>query len=141
MDSQSGLKLLTTFRNGGEAVQNLQLFSRAWDECVELQSTSRQDWIGRTLLSLQRLDRYEVAAHNGEFTVGGIILAQDLDVHVGPCISVFAQYVLPEFRLQGVSPRLMREAVRLARMGGSPVLAYTHREGPWRYQTVYRRLS
>jgi GNAT superfamily N-acetyltransferase len=80
--------------------------------------------------------------HNGEKVVGGLCLAPDpWDVHVGPCLSVFAQYVLPEFRLQGVSARLMREALRIAKKSGVPALAFTHRKGPWRYETIYRKVN
>ena len=56
-------------------------------------------------------------------------------------MSVFAQYVLPEFRHQGVSARMMREALRIAKKSGVPVLAFTHRKGPWRYETIYRKVN
>lgn len=136
------LVIHTASRLPDEPVQNLDMFIRAWDECVELQVTPKQEWIGRALLSLQALDRYEVGvACNGEI-VGGLVLAHDpWDAHVGPCISVFAQYVLPEFRLQGVSQKLMRAALAIARNSGAGVLAFTHRKGPWCYQTKYRRIQ
>ena len=142
---QYGIKhvdsLFEKFRLHGEPVQNFEFFSRAWDECAELQCTPKQDWIGRNLLSLQALDRYEIAiVRQGEF-IGGLILAEDFwDVHVGPCMSVFAQYVLPEYRNTGVSAACMRAALRIARKAGAPTLAFTHRKGPWRYETVYRSL-
>ena len=129
-------------RKRGEAVQSLELFTCAYDECVELQQQSKDEWIGRALLSLQEMDRFELAAIHGARTVGGIVLAHDpWDVHVGPCMSVFAQYVLPEYRNQGISPRLMREVLRIAKGSGVSTLAYTHREGPWRYSTLYRSIN
>lgn len=118
------------------------MFTRAWDECVELQVTPKDDWVRMALHSLSELDRYEVHAFADGKIVGGLVLAADpWDVHVGPCVSVFAQYVMPEWRNKGASPRMMREAIRVARDCGAQVLAFTHRVGPWRYQTIYRRLA
>lgn len=98
--------------------------------------------MGRALLALQEMDRYEIAAFIDGEVVGALVLAFDpWDVHVGPCMSVFAQYVLPEHRLSGVSPRLMREALRIAKRVGVSTLAYTHRVGPWRYETSYRSIK
>lgn len=135
--------VLTISRLPDEPVQNFEMFTRAWDECEELQSQTKDEWIGRSLLSLQGLVRYEIGVlDNSGRVLGGIVLAQDpWDAHVGPCMSVFAQYVLPEFRNRGISPRLMREAIRVARKDGAQTLAFTHRKGPWRYETLYRRIK
>lgn len=114
---------------------------RSWDECVELQCTPRELWTGRTLLALGQNERYEIAALHGQEIVGGLVLLREIDVHVGDCMSVVAQYVLPEYRLQGISPRLMRGAIRIAREAGAPTIAFTHRKGPWRYETIYRRIN
>lgn len=142
VDAHGAVRILVTFRNRGEAVQNLELFSRAWDECVELQQSPKQEWIGRSLLSLQQLDRYEIAAVQGSDVVGAVLLAEDKwDVHVGPCVSVFSQYVLPEYRERGISSKLMREAIKLARAIGVSTLAFTHRKAPWVYTTRYWRIK
>ena len=136
------IHVLVTSRCKGEAVQNLESFQRAYDECIELRQQSKEVWLGRALLALQGMDRWEIAAFTDESFAGGLVLAHDpWDVHVGPCMSVFAQYVLPEYRLQGISPRMMREAIRIARSSGCSTLAYTHREGPWRYATHYRSIQ
>lgn len=132
----------TYYRHPGEAVQNLSMFARAWDECVELQSNPREVWIGHSLVNLQNLARWEIGVFDDDKIMGGILLAEmPWDAHVGPCLAVFAQYVLPEYRLRGVSPRLMRESIRIARKAGAPTLSFTHRKGPWRYDTLYRRLN
>lgn len=125
----------------GEAVQNVTLFQRAWDECAELQVRSQLVWVGDAILALSALERYEVAVMLDGLPIGAAVLANDpWDAHVGPCMSVFAQYVLPEYRNRGLSLALMRECIRIAREGGAGVLAYTHRVAPWRYETTYRRL-
>lgn len=138
----SDLKFLITKRVYGQAVQAPELFYRAWDECIELHVTNKDEWVGTTLSTLACIeDRYEIGMHNGTCTVGGIILAPDLDIHVGRCLSVFAQYVMPEYRNRGISLRCMRLAEQIAKDMGFPVLAYTHRLGDWRYETIYRKIS
>lgn len=135
------IRVIVSKRSAGEAVQNIELFSHAYDECVELRQQSKEVWMGRALLALQGLDRWEIAVLEDGSVIGGLVLAHDpWDVHVGPCTSVFAQYVLPEHRLKGISPKLMRVALRVARTAGYPTLAFTHRAGPWRYSTIYRRI-
>lgn len=131
----------TTFhRLPGEPVQNVTLFQRAWEECEELQVQSEEVWVGSALLSLAALERYEVGILTDAGPIGAAVLASDpWDAHVGPCMSVFAQYVLPEFRNTGASLALMRECLAIARDSHAGVLAYTHRVAPWRYQTIYRR--
>ena len=136
------IRVMVFPRKRGDAVQSLELFTRAYDECVEFQQQSKDEWVGRALLSLQEMDRFEIGAFHGAKTVGGVVLAQDpWDAHVGPCMSVFAQYVLPEYRNQGISPRFMREVLRIAKSSDVSTLAYTHREGPWRYSTLYRSIK
>jgi GNAT superfamily N-acetyltransferase len=135
------LNFICTYRKAREAVQAPELFLRAWDECLELQVVDKEAWVASALHRLTLFDwRYEIGMHNGLHTVGGIVLAPDDDIHVGPCLSVFAQYVMPEYRNRGVSLRCMRLAERAAKDLGYNTLAYTHRLGDWRYETIYRRL-
>jgi GNAT superfamily N-acetyltransferase len=134
------ISVTSTHRLPGERV-DMQLFQRAWDECVELQQQPKSLWLSRTVAMLACVERYEITASVGDKLIGGVIVGPDDDCHVGRCYSVFAQYVLPEYRLQGVSPKLMRAALRIARSTGSPTFAYTHRQGPWRYETTYRSMQ
>jgi GNAT superfamily N-acetyltransferase len=83
-----------------------------------------------------------VWVQHGGTVIGAALVAHDpWDAHVGPCVSVFTQYVLPEHRNSGVSQALMRECLRIARAAGAGVLAFTHRKAPWRYETRYRRIK
>lgn len=135
------MQVQTSHRRAGDALQNVELFERAWDECIELQVQDKHTWLGMTLLALSQLDRYEVFVVRDGKMVGAIVLASDpWDVHVGPCMSVFSQYVLPEYRCTGISRALMREAFKIARDNCAGVLAYTHRKAPWRYETIYKRI-
>lgn len=124
-------------------VPNVSLFARAWEECPELQVRSKAHWLGTTLDTLFKLEeRYDIALWTPEGEpVGGLILTLDEDIHVGTCMSVVAQYVFPEYRNKGVSLRCMREAMRIARERCAPVLAFTHRIGDWRYETIYKELA
>lgn len=136
------IKFFTSHRAQGEDVQAPLLFYRAWEEFIELRVMDKETWVAETLSRLSLLPwRYEIGMHNGDQGVGGILLGPDEDIHVGPCLSVYAQYVLPEYRNRGISLRCMRLAVRAAIDFGYKVLAYTHRVHDWRYETIYRRLT
>jgi len=141
MQLNQGLRLETYQRLSGEPVQNISMFERAWDECVELQVQSKEVWIGQVLIAIQSLDRCEIGVFAGSTTVGGMVVASDpWDSHVGPCMSVVTQYVLPEYRNSGVSRQFMRKALDIAKTSGARVLAFTHRKAPWRYETIYRSI-
>ena len=132
------VEVLTFQCCAGDPVHNVGLFLAAHEECAELQTQPARAWLGKTLHALQSVGRTEVLVRvNGENAGGGII-ARGFDPHVGECIEILCQYVLPEFRNMGVSARIMRKAVKLAK--GS-VLAYTHRIGDWKYLTQYRRIN
>lgn len=135
------MNFLVMPRKRGEPVQAPELFDRAWDEFIELQVMDKLTWLQHTLSILSGLDRFEIAMHNGKHTVGGVILARDNDIHIGDCLSVFAQYVMPEYRNIGVSMRCMRECYRLTKELEHTHLAYTHRLGDWRYETIYKGIK
>lgn len=125
-----------------QPVQNYTLFKSAYNEFIELKVQPLEHFVSRALIALRGLRRWEISAHLDDGTcVGGLVLAHDLDdPHVGQCVSVFAQYVLPEYRHLGLSRRFMREGIRIAREADVPVFAWTHRTGNWKYTTNYRRL-
>ena len=134
------LKRQTFHRLKGEPVQNVELFRMAWHEFPELKVQDEHVWLSNSLYTMSELDRFEIAITAGDRTIGAAIVADDpWDPHVGPCMSVFAQYVMPEYRNRGVSRLIMREALTLAREYNAGVLAYTHRLGPWKYATIYKR--
>jgi len=128
------------FYHAGEPCTNLHLYSKAWDEYIELQGMNKQDWLCHYTGILESVDRWEIGIFQGDKAVGGIVLALDSDIHVGHCMSVISQYVLPEFRNRHVSLRCMRTAIDIAHDEGCTILAYTHRLGDWRYKTIYRRI-
>lgn len=137
----SGLRFQVDLYLADTPVHNVSLFERAWDECIELQVQPKDAFVGNSLLMLQSCTRWEIAMwHRGE-AVGGLVLAIDNDVHVGECMSVFAQYVLPEYRNKNIASRCMREAIRITKLTKLRVLAYTHRVGDWTYKTTYRRIQ
>lgn len=136
------LELTTYHRLPGEPVQNVSLIERAWHECVEMQVRPLEEYLTATLLTLASLDRLELIVTHGDVPVGAVVVAHDpWDSHVGDCVSVFAQYVLPEYRNRGISLMLMRESLQAAKDFGASVLAYTHRTAPWRYETTYKRIA
>ena len=134
-------ELRVQFLNALEPSTNKHLYSKAWDEFIELQVMDKQTWIRNLHDALESVPRWEIGMWLGDTAVGGIVLSNDNDVHVGPCLSVIAQYVLPEYRFRSISLHCMRIAMRTARQCNIPILAYTHRKGDWRYEIIYRRTN
>lgn len=134
------MKLRVQFLQALQPSTNKHLYSIAWNECIELQVADKQAWVQHYTGILESVPRWEIGLWDDTRAVGGVVLARDSDIHVGDCMSVISQYVLPEFRNKQVSLLCMRESIRIARELGYTTLAYTHRLGDWKYQTTYRRI-
>ncbi len=134
------LSVISNLRQPGEPTDGRWFLDDGWAEFSELQFTSLQEFKRRVHDSICSIERLEVLATVGGRPAGIAVLAVDEDLHVGLCLSVQWQYVLPEFRNAGVSPAFLRVARDVARKANLPTLAFTHRLGPGVYKTSYRRL-
>lgn len=137
----SALRFVCVPKAAGEDCLAPSLFYRAWDECIESQGMDKEAWVARTLRLITSVPRYEMGFYDGDTPVGGISLTIDYDPHVGECLCVMSQYVLPEYRNKGISLRCMRECVRLAKRLEHTMLAFTHRQRDWVYTTTYKRIT
>ena len=117
------------------------LFEAAWDEFIELKCMPKREWIAAQLALLEESSRIEIQVWDGASIAGVCIVSDDWDVHVGPCMSVLVNYVLPEYRQYRPGTALFRGALRIAREMRFPAFAWTHRVGDWHYSTRYRRLT
>lgn len=136
------IECAVSFREAGqEPTGDSSLYWHAWGEFIELQVMDREAWVEHHTALLTSLPRYEFTLTDGGTLVGGLILVHDHDVHVGECMSVLANYVLPEYRSRVLGSRLFRAALNLTRDTGCSVLAFTHRVKDWQYITNYRKLS
>ena len=124
----------------GTPVPAPHLFESAWDEFIELGVVDKIAWVGNALAMHMTVPRYDIGVFVQDKVVGGLCLAADDDPHVGTCLTVISNYVLPEYRGL-VGARCFRECLRVAKRSGYPVLAYTHRLKDWEYKTIYRKLK
>ena len=124
----------------GEVCDGFTLYDRAWREFEELQMSDRYGWVAHTMRCIKAADRVEVGARVDGALVGGVVLHSEYDPHVGHCLYVVFQYVLPEYRNKGIALKLFKMALEETRRQGLPVLAYTHRLCDWKYITTYRRV-
>lgn len=134
------LEFVVVPRTKGQKCIAPGLFYRAWDECLESQGIDKETWCDRSIRMVESVDRYELGMLDNGIPVGGISLTLDHDPHVGECLCVMSQYVLPEYRNKAISMRCMRECIRIAKRLGHNMLAYTHRERDWVYTTTYKRI-
>lgn len=125
----------------GDSCLAPELFPAAWDECIELHGMDKEAWVERTLSIIQSVPRYEMGFYLDGKPIGGVTLTVDYDPHVGECLCVMSQYVLPKYRNAGISMRCMRECIRLAKSLDHTMLAYTHRQRDWVYTTTYRKIK
>lgn len=125
-------------KKAGEKCLAPELFSRAWDECIESHIMDKETWIRQAIRIVESVPRYEMGFIIDGKPIGGISLTVDYDPHVGECLCVMSQYVLPEYRNNAISMRCMRECLKLTKQLGHSVLAYTHRQKDWVYTTTYK---
>lgn len=95
----------------------------------------------RILNSAIKQDRIELAVFDNSRIVGFCCLAEDYDIHVGRCLTVMWDYVVPSHRGGTVGQRMLRAAMQIAGQHGFAVLCYTHRTAPGIYQVKYIRLE
>lgn len=126
------------YRKAGELSPALFLLAMAWHELEELQCRSLADYLDDSLAASSALERFEAIAWDGGEIVGFAMYVEDLDVHVGRCLSIGHHYVLPSHRQRGCAKHFMRWHNMLAAALRIDVCAWTHRKGPWRYSTTYR---
>lgn len=118
-----------------------ELYSSAWAECEESHIMDRPNFVKRGQDSVSSIARYELVALVGDRVVGAMVVAEEGDdPHVGDCLSVVYNYVLPEYRSIGIGRHFFRAAIRLAESLGHHTLAYTHRVGAGKYLTTYRKV-
>lgn len=139
-DLGNGYYLISRYSKVGEAVPAPSLYIEAWNELEELQCTPRDTWVGSTITTMSSIDRYEIGVLLNGVVVSGCTLVLDDDPHVGKCLAVHANYTLKDHRNKSFGTAVFRVALRIARESGVPVLAWTHRSGPWTYKTHYRRV-
>lgn len=141
------MRLQFKYRSSGQPVDDLirDHARAAWAEFEELRvSRSMAEYVEATCKAIQILDRWELiagATHEGPTVVA--VLATDEDPHVGPCVSVVLQHASSPYTGNTINiPRAVLRAARILAKGlGIRTIAWTHRDGPWRYKTLYRRVS
>lgn len=85
--------------------------------------------------------RVELLAISAGAPAGILVLCHEHDNHIGECLGVQFNYVLPEYRNLGIVRQFFRMAEAIARENGIPVMAWTHRTGVGQYTLRYRRIN
>lgn len=93
----------------------------------------------RMVEATEQLDRHEVLAVVDGSLVGFACIAEDDDMHVGRCLTLQWQYVLPEYRGK-VGAQFMRLLFKTGRQLGYRVVAYSHRVNHRHYAIKYRSI-
>jgi len=104
------------------------------------QSKDYREDVHRVVTSLSEFDRTEIVCTDNGVVVGGAVIVLDDDQHVGPCLSLQWQYVLPAYRNKRLGRYFVRELLRQAGWAGIKNVCYTHRTGVGKYTLTYREV-
>lgn len=136
------MRVLHLIGAAGERAHTASLALPAVLEFPELrQSKDYREDVHRVVSSLSEFDRSEVVIIDDGKVVGGAVIVHDDDQHVGPCLTLQWQYVLPEYRKRNVGRLFVRELLRQAGWAGIRNVCYTHRIGVGRYTVTYREVK
>ncbi|ARB30307.1 hypothetical protein HOS87_gp28 [Pseudomonas phage phiNV3] len=135
------MRVLHLVGAAGERAHTASLALPAVLEFPELrQSEDYRDDVHRVVSSLSEFDRSEIVAIDDGKVVGGAVIVLDDDQHVGVCLSLQWQYVLPAYRHLHMGRHFIRELKRQAQWAGIKNISYSHRTGIGRYEVVYREV-
>ena len=136
------MRVLHLIGAAGERAHTASLALPAVLEFPELrQSEDYRDDVHRVVSSLSEFDRSEIVAIDNGTVVGGAVIVLDDDQHVGPCLSLQWQYVLPAYRAKRLGHHFVRELLRQAGWAGIRNVSYTHRVGVGKYTLTYREVK
>lgn len=93
----------------------------------------------RMLAATESLSRTELLAVVDGQLVGFACVVEDEDMHVGRCLTLQWQYVVPEHRGR-IGAEFLRWLSRFARCQGFQFIAYSHRVSARHYAIKYRRI-
>lgn len=85
------------------------------------------------------LERFEITAVLDGQLIGFACIVEDDDMHVGHCLTLQWQYVVPEHRGR-IGPMFLRALFGIGRNLGYRVVAYSHRINQRHYAIKYRSI-
>jgi GNAT superfamily N-acetyltransferase len=136
------IRVENTIRYAGQSARIAVLALPSIREFKELRQNKdiRED-VHRIASSLAEFDRTEIVIYDGNAVVGGATIVLDDDQHVGPCLSLQWQYVLPAYRRLHLGRHFVRELLRQAGWAGIRNVSYSHRTGEGQYTITYREVE
>ena len=73
---------------------------------------------------------------DGADVLGIMALSEDMDFHIGECVSLVYMFTFPEFRNRGIG-KLMLQYARATAAAANAALAYTRRVADYEYKLIY----
>ena len=124
----------------GDLCLGASLIPVGYAECAEFSDSGTLDQVTRRITGqIEELNRIELLAVIDGVLVGYACAAVEEDMHVGLCLSLQWQYVVPEHRGK-IGGEFLRWLVRVGRDMGFRYVAYSHRVSARHYAIKYRRV-
>jgi GNAT superfamily N-acetyltransferase len=125
----------------GDLCLGSRMIPVVYSELQELREGGTLEQVtARILATIEPMKRTELLAVVDGQLVGFACVAEDDDMHVGRCLTLQWQYVVPEHRGK-IGSEFLRWLARFARCQGFQFIAYSHRVSARHYAIKYRRIS
>jgi len=125
----------------GDYCLGAEIIPSVYDDLPEFRESGPLEDVARRMLeATEGLSRCELLAVIDGQLVGFACAVVDEDMHVGPCLSLQWQYVLPEHRGK-IGRDFLRWLVKNGQAFGFKFVAYSHRVNSRHYAIKYRRLK
>lgn len=124
----------------GDLCLGAELIPFGYAELPEFNETCTLEQVtARMLATIEPMSRTEILAVIDGQLVGFACVVEDDDIHVGRCLTLQWQYVVPEHRGR-IGAEFLRWLARFARCQGFQFIAYSHRVNSRHYAIKYRRI-
>jgi hypothetical protein len=125
----------------GDLCLGARIIPAVYAELLEFRESGTLGQVtARMLAATESISRTELLAVVGGQLIGFACIVEDDDMHVGRCLSLQWQYVVPEHRGR-IGGEFLRWLARFARAKGFQFIAYSHRVSKRHYAIKYRRVN
>ena len=122
----------------GDLCLGSAIIPTVYDELPEFRAGGTLIQVSKRMVdATEQLDRHEILAVLDGVLIGFACLVEEDDMHVGRCLTLQWQYVVPEHR-DRIGGQFLRWLAKAGRDMGFQFIAYSHRISSRHYAIKYR---
>lgn len=113
--------------NGGiREADDEAFYRRVWKEFPLCHALPYELWVKNLHEFYEDCPNIEYRIYDSDVLVGHAVIAPTDDIHVGECMSLWHQFMLPEYRNSGVWKDVFMRAKEVTKLQGYSYLVWTH---------------